>query len=47
MEDHGYIIDLGIKGCNAFLKKKLAEKFVAQHRNGKSMSNCRYLLLIY
>lgn len=34
IEDHGYTIDLGVRGCKAFLQSKMAEKFVSQCRNG-------------
>lgn len=34
-EDHGYTIDLGIKGVQAFLPNKQAEGYVSLHNNGK------------
>lgn len=33
-EDHGYIIDLGVKGIYAFLKKAAADEYVQDYNDG-------------
>ena len=33
-EDHGYIIDLGVKGVRAFLRNKDVESYIQQHNEG-------------
>jgi hypothetical protein len=35
-EDHGYVIDLGIKRMNAFVRKQEAEKYLKQLGGGAS-----------
>ena len=42
VEDHGYILDIGIKGTKAFLPKKAAKD---KHNNGDGMP--KYLLRKY
>ena len=33
-EDHGYVVDLGVKGVNAFLKNKEADQYIAEYNEG-------------
>ena len=37
IEDHGYIVDFGIKGKSGFLLKKNAAEFVKTYRRGKAL----------
>lgn len=37
MEDHGYIVDFGIKGKSGFLLNKNAAEFVELQHGGKSL----------
>ena len=34
VEDHGYVVDLGIKGIKAFLKAKDAQPYIEDYNNG-------------
>ncbi|KAK3095914.1 hypothetical protein FSP39_020750 [Pinctada imbricata] len=43
-EDHGYIIDLGVKNIKAFLKNKDAEKYIQDHNEGDPLSVGRPVL---
>ncbi|XP_059157358.1 protein RRP5 homolog [Physella acuta] len=38
VEDHGYMVDLGVKGIQAFLAKKDADAFVTLYCNGSPLS---------
>ena len=33
-EDHGYVVDLGVKGINAFLRSKDADQYIADYNDG-------------
>ena len=41
-EDHGYVVDLGVKGINAFLKNKDADQFIADYNEGVIQYNLLY-----
>ena len=34
-EDHGYTLDLGVKGINAFLPNKEAEQYIQSRNSGE------------
>ena len=42
-EDHGYVMDLGVPGINAFLKKKAAAEFIEEQNEGRPLSVGSYL----
>ena len=44
VEDHGYRMDLGIKGLQAFLTTKDAEQFIKTKFNGEMIYACCWLL---
>ncbi|XP_074640750.1 protein RRP5 homolog isoform X2 [Tubulanus polymorphus] len=43
IEDHGYIVDLGIKGIQAFVTTNAAEKYVKNKKNQKGLVIGEYL----
>lgn len=35
VEDHGYVVDIGVNGVHAFLKHDNAERFIQLHNDGE------------
>ncbi|KAK2175873.1 hypothetical protein NP493_701g01000 [Ridgeia piscesae] len=42
-EDHGYVVDLGVKGISAFLKNKEAEEYIVEYNEGQPLKVGTYL----
>ncbi|XP_060588543.1 protein RRP5 homolog [Ruditapes philippinarum] len=43
-EDHGYIVDIGVKGVQAFLKKKYAARYIQLYNNDNALHVGQYLM---
>jgi len=43
-EDHGYVIDVGLKGTTAFLNSTEAEKYTSAY--GEGVSHCTFQFLV-
>jgi len=43
-EDHGYIVDIGVKGLSAFLKLSEAEKYASAYGEGFFDDNLQELI---